>query len=251
MPSILPRGVLLYPSKTPVSFDPSQITENVSYSWYNQAISLPVTEEQPPVPDMSNPSAYSWAKSPRYNGNPSEVGPLSRLYVAGIYPKLGQIINGIVPSVPGLPLNPKGSVFDRLVCRALELVALIGSNNTTPNLNVLGQPLGLSLVDVLTALGLPTKDSLKAWLDAMDVNAPSYTPYQNPKMQRACLWEAPRGSLFHWVSIKSQKVNNYQVIAPTTWNVSPSGPLEDARWNAVGTAGTVEDLRQAAWVVRS
>jgi Ni,Fe-hydrogenase I large subunit len=47
-------------------------------------------------------------------------------------------------------------------------------------------------------------------------------------------------------------VNNYQVVAPTTWNVSPAGPLEGALVGTpVGTTGTVNDLRQAAWVVRS
>jgi hydrogenase large subunit len=253
MPSILPRGVILYPSTTPVPFDPKQITEDTSSSWYDQPSSTAVIDEQTPVPDMAKAGAYSWAKSPRFAGKPCEVGPLARVYVAGIYPKLGQAIHGIIPAVPGLPLNPKGSVFDRMAARALELVALIGSNNTSPNLEVLGQPLGVSLVDVLTLLGLPQKGLMEAWLDAMDVGAASYTPYQNPQDAEGIgLWEAPRGSLFHWIKIRSQKVDNYQVIAPTTWNVSPNGPLEGALVGTpVGNTGTNEDLRPAAYVVRS
>ena len=140
-----------------------------------------------------------------------------------------------------------------LVCRALELVALIGSNNTQQNLTVLGQPLNLSLVDVLTALDLPTAGLIQTWLGAMDVNAPACTSYNNPTSgQGIGLWEAPRGSLLHWISIDSGKVNNYQVVAPTTWNVSPVGPLEGALVGTpIGTTGTNNDLRQAAWVVRS
>jgi hydrogenase large subunit len=253
MPSILPRGVIEYPSTTPSQFDPTKIFEDTSNSWYDQPSPEAVIGEQTPVPDMSNPNAYSWGKSPRYDGKPTEVGSLSRLYVAGIYPKLGSVIHGIVPAVPGLPLNPKGSVFDRNVCRAVELVALIGSENTTKNLQVLGTPLGVSLVDVLNALGLPQKGLMETWLDAMDTTAPAYTPYQNPTdAQGIGLWEAPRGSLFHWVQIASQKIQNYQVIAPTTWNVTPNGPLENALVGTpVGNTGTSEDLRQAAWVVRS
>lgn len=253
MPSVLPRGVILYPSTTPVSFDPLQITEDTSSSWYDQPSLTPVIGEQTPVPDMSKAGGYSWAKSPRYAGKPCEVGPLARDYVSGIYPKLGQAIHGIIPEVPGLPLNPKGSVFDRMAARALELVALIGSNNRTPNLQVVGKPLGVSLVDVLRLLGLPEKGLMEAWLDAMDVGGPSCVPYQNPQDAEGIgLWEAPRGSLFHWVRIRSQKVDNYQIISPTTWNVSPNGPLEGALVGTpVGQTGTNEDLRPAAYVVRS
>jgi hydrogenase large subunit len=253
MPSILPRGAILYPSTTPIPFDPTQITEDTSHSWYDQPPSTAVIGEQTPVPDMSKADAYSWAKLPRYSGQACEVGPLAREYVSGIYPKLGQVIHGVMPDVPGLPLNPKGSVFDRMATRAIELVALIGSNNRTPNLQVLGKPLGVSLVDVLNALGLPEKGLMEAWLDAMEVGAPAYTQYQNPQDAEGIgLWEAPRGSLFHWIKIRSQKVDNYQVIAPTTWNVSPNGPLEGALVGTpVGQAGTNDDLRPAAHVVRS
>jgi len=253
MPLVEPRGVILSPSTTPDPFDPTKITEDTTLSWYNQPASVPFIGEQTPVPDMTKPGAYSWGKSPRYNGVAAEVGPLSRVYVAGIYPELGKVINGILPAVPGLPLNPKGSVFDRMVARALELVALIGSNNTTKNLQVLGQSLNLSLVDVLTALGLPTNGLMDSWLDAMEVGAPSYTPYTGTTDSEGIgLWEAPRGSLIHWLRIKSGKVDDYQVIAPTTWNVTPNGPLEGALVGTpVGQTGTVEDLRPAAYVVRS
>ena len=254
MPLVIPTGVIAYPNKTPSTFDPTKITEDTSYSWYNQPSPEGIIGEQTPKPDMSNSQAYSWAKSPRYSGNPTESGPLAREYVSGIYPKLGSVIHGIIPAVPGLPLNPKGSVFDRMVARALELVALIGSNNTTKNLQVLGLPLNLSLVDVLNALGLPPNGLMETWLDAMDVGQPSYvSSYKNPdQAQGIGLWEAPRGSLFHWLSIKSGKIENYQVIAPTTWNVSPKGPLEQAlQGTPIGNTGTDNDLRQAAYVIRS
>jgi hydrogenase large subunit len=48
------------------------------------------------------------------------------------------------------------------------------------------------------------------------------------------LVEAARGSLGHWLSIRDGVIDNYQIIAPTTWNFSPRdaggrpGPLEQA-----------------------
>ena len=36
--------------------------------------------------------------------------------------------------------------------------------------------------------------------------------------------EAPRGSLAHWIVIEDQKIANYQLVVPTTWNASPRDP---------------------------
>jgi hydrogenase large subunit len=33
--------------------------------------------------------------------------------------------------------------------------------------------------------------------------------------------EAPRGALAHWIVIKDQKIENYQLVVPSTWNASP------------------------------
>ncbi len=46
--------------------------------------------------------------------------------------------------------------------------------------------------------------------------------------------EAIRGALCHWIDVKGGKIRNYQIIAPTTWNVGPRdgknqrGPIEQA-----------------------
>jgi len=46
--------------------------------------------------------------------------------------------------------------------------------------------------------------------------------------------EAVRGALAHWIDIQDGVIKNYQIIAPTTWNVGPkdeknnSGAIESA-----------------------
>jgi len=35
------------------------------------------------------------------------------------------------------------------------------------------------------------------------------------------LSEAPRGALAHWIVIKDRKIDNYQLVVPSTWNASP------------------------------
>jgi uptake hydrogenase large subunit len=46
--------------------------------------------------------------------------------------------------------------------------------------------------------------------------------------------EAVRGALSHWIEVRGGKIKNYQIVAPTTWNVGPRtadgerGPMEEA-----------------------
>jgi hydrogenase large subunit len=46
--------------------------------------------------------------------------------------------------------------------------------------------------------------------------------------------EAMRGGVAHWVVMKNGRVQNYQIMAPSTWNADPKlgesdyGPYEDA-----------------------
>ena len=48
------------------------------------------------------------------------------------------------------------------------------------------------------------------------------------------MWEAPRGALLHYTNIKGNKIDNYQLVVPSTWNISPRdakdvpGPIEQA-----------------------
>ncbi len=45
--------------------------------------------------------------------------------------------------------------------------------------------------------------------------------------------EAIRGALCHWIEVQGGKIKNYQIVAPTTWNVGPRakdgerGPIEE------------------------
>jgi uptake hydrogenase large subunit len=61
--------------------------------------------------------------------------------------------------------------------------------------------------------------------------------YEKPTEQDGRGWgatEAVRGALCHWIDIQDGKIKNYQIIAPTTWNIGPRdgagmrGPMEQA-----------------------
>jgi hydrogenase large subunit len=61
--------------------------------------------------------------------------------------------------------------------------------------------------------------------------------YEKPTERDGRGWgatEAIRGALCHWIECKDGKIKNYQIVAPTTWNVGPRtkggvrGPMEEA-----------------------
>ena len=52
------------------------------------------------------------------------------------------------------------------------------------------------------------------------------------------LTEAPRGALAHFIVIENNKVKNYQMVVPTTWNASPRdeiGKLSAYESSLIGT----------------
>ncbi len=90
-----------YAAETPGPFDPAEITEHVTHSWYTPACENKHPSEGLTEPDPDKLDAYSWLKSPRYAHQPHELGPLARMWVNNEY------TNGI-------------SAMDRIVARALE-----------------------------------------------------------------------------------------------------------------------------------
>ena len=76
--TLFPQGVSLQGKRE--SFDEKQVTEDVTSAWYKPHAPQHPTEEDT-VPDRSQPKGYTWVKSPRYRGQPVEVGPLARAII--------------------------------------------------------------------------------------------------------------------------------------------------------------------------
>ncbi len=194
------------------SFDEGKITEDIKYSWLKGYEKGRHPFEGVTEPDVDKPGAYSWAKSPRYNGNVVEVGPLARM------------INDRDSLVLNLVSDLGPSVYTRVLARLHEGVRLL--------------------------------KQLKIWLEEIDPSQPFYIKPEKPKeAEGKGLTEAARGVLGHWIIIEKDKIKNYQVITPTTWNVSPRdshgnpGAVEEA---LIGTS--VEDEKnpvEIAHIIRS
>jgi len=212
-----PRGIILNKNLNEVlpvdPADPAQVQEEISHSWYQypagQASLHPydgVTEAKytgpkPPYKELDEGKAYSWLKSPRWKGNAVEVGPLARMLV-GFASGRTEFKEVVLEALGRLKVPPAAlfSTLGRTAARGLE-----------------------------TRLGvhwlLEEYDRLVANLKNGD-SATADTRYWNPETWKpACkgygFTEAPRGALGHWIQIKDQKIANYQIVVPSTWNASP------------------------------
>jgi len=182
--------------------DLSSITEDIHHSWFDGEVRHP--SEGMTHPNYEKEGGYSWLKSPRYNGKPYEVGPLARLvvsYAAG---------NTSVSSL----LEP---YLDELGIGAGDLPSVIGRH--------LARALETKLV----------ADSMGEWLLQLDIDEPAAVEVSIPdESEGVGITEAPRGALGHWLRIKDKKIDNYQLVVPTTWNAGPTdadgnpGPIEQA-----------------------
>jgi Ni,Fe-hydrogenase I large subunit len=212
-----PRGIIMGGDLSKVlDVDQNKVTESIARSYYEYAggdtehlhpwkgeTSPKYSGPTPPYDALNLDSKYSWLKSPRYDGQPMEVGPLSRMLVAyGLgNQRVQDLVNGALSE---LKLEPSAlfSTLGRVAARALETVYL---------LDLMDQWLG-ELAANASSGDLRIHDSTK------------WDPSSWPQGQELHGWgfhEAPRGSLGHWVVIKDGKIENYQAVVPSTWNAGP------------------------------
>jgi len=216
-----PRGAILNRDLSKVHEvdpkDPSQIQEFVKHSWYsysdgddkgkfpwNGETKMNFTGPQPPYDYLNVEDKYSWVKTPRWKGNPMEVGPLSRMLVGYALGKeeYTSSVNGVLGKL-GVPAEALFSTLGRTAARAIETQLVANW--------------ALEFYDQLL-LNIKNGDERMATNDFWE---PETWP---ETAQGVGTTEAPRGALAHWIVIKDKKVDNYQLIVPSTWNSSPRDP---------------------------
>lgn len=224
----LPRGILLNNDLSKVyPVDPGKVAEYVTHSWYEYAEGDQVSKHpaegetnpsytgpKPPYEFLNVDHKYSWLKAPRYDDHVMEVGPLSRMLVAYAsgQPEVKTAVDGVLAKFKAPP-TALFSTLGRIAARALET-----------------QLLANHIVDWI--------EELRRNMNGGDLrihNGDKWDPGTWPQSAAGYgLFEAPRGSLGHWVEIENTLIKNYQCVVPTTWNAGPRdakgqrGPYETA-----------------------
>ncbi|MGA9270414.1 MAG: nickel-dependent hydrogenase large subunit [Lutimonas sp.] len=194
------------------------IEEFVNNSWYSNyaegaetgrhpwdgETNIEYSGPTPPFEHLDVEGKYSFVKTPRWQGKPVEVGPLSRLLVgyARGNEEIQETVNGALTHLD-VPVDALFSTLGRTAARGIESKLVAGWTLEFYN-------------QLLTNI----KNGDKRMAN-MDLWEPSKWPAESKGVG---FTEAPRGGLAHWIRIKDGKTENYQQVVPTTWNASPRDP---------------------------
>jgi len=175
-------------------FDHNQVIEHVKHSWYQDTPAAHPFKEEAPIPTQSAilektnfAGKYSWAKAPRYMGQAAEAGPLARVIMNANPANLPHQIQD--PLFGDIIKKMGPSVFVRSLARMHEMARMYVNIND--------------------------------WLGQIRLDDEFYIKPVEQDGQGFGATEAARGALAHWIDIKDGVIKNYQIVAPTTWNVGP------------------------------
>ena len=229
----MPRGVIMKRNIGGVTMaHQDKVTEDVTRAWYEKGEAKhPYDGETKPLQEdpkyRPGDGQYTWFKAPRYEGEPCEVGPLTRVLVAYAngHKEIKPIVDDVLKTL-GIPAAALFSTLGRTAARGIEALA-IGERN-------------------------------QVWVEELIENIKSgdtktYQAYEMPDSGMGVgLNDVPRGSLGHWVQIEDKKIKNYQYVVPSTWNLGPRdaagkpGPVEES---LIGTP--VADPKKPLEVLRT
>ena len=189
------------------------VTEYMGRSWYkgSETYTSPYFVTDPDFTEYNVDDRYSWVKAPAYDGKPMEAGSMARIfaaYVRGV-PFIKEQVDavlGILGAKPG-DLAAFQSTLGRTAIRQIETIYIA-------NL----------MVEWVNELAEAIKGG-----DSEYFREPARLTGEGTGF-----WEAPRGALYHSEKVVDGKIEGYQIIIPSTWNLAPingdgeHGPLEQA-----------------------
>ena len=209
---LFPSGIVKNRDLTKVfDIDQTKITEDVTHAWYEGTTNLHpydgVTKpaytgfarKEDNIAYLDTKNKYSWIKSPLYDDERMEVGPLARMIVgvARGDERISKYVTTFLKN-GNLPIKVLFSTVGRTAARAIETELMV--------------------------------DIMMTWIDELASNVAhgdlsTWTEFNFDNVSKDAqgfgMEEAPRGGLGHWIKIKDGKVANYQAVVPSTWNAAP------------------------------
>ncbi|CAK0755016.1 Nickel-dependent hydrogenase large subunit [Gammaproteobacteria bacterium] len=197
--------------------DLDKISEDTTHSYYKDrpdrnvkplasAVLTPIDWNEYQAERKKPDGKYSWTRSPRYGGEVMEVGPVARVvntYHAGTNPRLKALVDGFNQTL-GISLGDYPSVMGRHLARLINALIIL--------------------------------ERIEQEIDEVEPGVLGFVERDVPREARGVgITEATRGALGHWIETDDKGyIRNYEMIVPTTWNISPR--------DASGKPGAVERM---------
>ena len=232
-----PRGWIKNKELKALALDPAKITEDVKCSWYKDS---PPAHPYQGVTDplegikldkngqLEAEGKYSWIKAPRYEGASCEVGPLARTLVsyASGHEATKKYVDHVLKTLD-VPAAALFSTLGRTAARGINCL-------------IIAEEAEKWVLELVENVKKGDTKTYEAW------------EFPKGEAEGMGLTDVPRGSLGHWIRMKDGKIENYQQVVPSTWNLGPRdekgvlGPVEEA---LIGTP--VADPKKPLEVLRT
>ena len=192
-------------------FFEDNVKESVKHSYYaGDWTRHPYVEEtEPNFTGKEADGKYSWVKSPSFQNEPAEVGPVASV--------LAMLAARHAPAV-------------KYTNTMLETMESIGQ--TTFDTDILPSTMGRHISRSIRAAVV--QDAMAEQWEALisNIDSGDNTTFNEPHFpegeQRGVgIHEAPRGTLSHWIVIENGKIRNYQAVVPSTWLACPRGTNDE------------------------
>ena len=172
------------------------------------------THEAPGAVDWAG--RYSWSTSARWKGQALETGAGARLWATAL--------RGTMPDNPlitasggGIQLDLPQAALPRVVLEWRPPAVWNALERDRARLYAIVFAALVAANQVLKVLDLQKQGRVKV-----------VEPYSEPKGARRGAGFAGDGLLGHWLTTGGGRIDNYQVVAPSTFNLGPGGPVEEA-----------------------
>ncbi|MBM4189569.1 MAG: nickel-dependent hydrogenase large subunit [Betaproteobacteria bacterium] len=193
-------------------FFEDNVAESAKHAWYKSgkgALHPYKGETNPQYTDFQDDGKYSWVKSPTFQGQPAQVGPLARV--------LAMIGAGHQPTIKTLNF-----VLDTAGAIAKTKIPVAALHST------IGRHAARAV-----SCAVQVDELANQWqLLVGNIGRGDTKTFNNPVFPKGEIsgvgfHEAPRGVLSHWVVINNGKIVNYQAVVPTTWNAAPRNEKDE------------------------
>ncbi|GAB3316713.1 MULTISPECIES: nickel-dependent hydrogenase large subunit [Haloplanus] len=242
-PGVIVDGELVTTNLTELDMGMEEFVDHAYYEdWTDEAVPFetspagdplspyhPWNKETRPKPDgKSWRERYTWGTAPRWDRHTMECCPHARLWITALAEEVDNPF--IRPTGDGIEFDLPEAELEEMTLRWDVPDRLNAAERLRGKAYALAHHALVCYTGFIESLEL-----LKQGEDAV------HNEFSIPKRgtQRGVgFWEAGRGFLTHHLTLEDGLIDNYQIVTPSTWNSSPTGPFGQSGPFEVGAMNT-------------
>jgi hydrogenase large subunit len=242
-PGVIINGELVTTDLTEIDIGMEEFVDHSYYEdWTDESVPFetspggdplspyhPWNKETRPKPEGTSwRDRYTWGTAPRWDRQTMECCPHARLWITALAEEVDNPF--IRPTGDGIEFDLPEAELEEMTLRW----------DVPDRLNAAERLRGKAYALAHHALVCYTGfiEALELLKDGKDAVHNEFSIPNSGTHRGVGFWEAGRGFLTHHLTIEDGVIDNYQIVTPSTWNSSPTGPFGQSGPFEVGAKNT-------------